>query len=71
MKVEYLNLKEASEYSHIGIWALRGAISDGDLPSYKPRKYRLVKKHELDDYINRGLTKIPGIKKPEPTGARR
>lgn len=56
--IEYMTLKDAAKHCHIGINAIRGFILGG-LPSYKPRKHRLLIKSELDAYIKAKQTKIP------------
>lgn len=56
---QWMTLVEASAYSRLGIKAIRNFIYDGMLPSYKPRRYRLVKRHELDKFIEKSETKIP------------
>lgn len=53
------NLKEASEYSGIGEWALRKCIYKGKLKIYKPTAVGkstkvLIKRTDLEEFIEKG-----------------
>lgn len=58
-KNEWMTLVEAANYSRLGLKAIRNFIYDGLLPSYKPRKFRLVKRQELDAFLEASKTRVP------------
>ena len=59
-KIIWLTLKQAAEHSHLGLKAIKNAVYDIRLPSYKPKgtKHRMVKEHELDEWMEAGQVKV-------------
>ena len=58
-KNEWYTLIEASAYSRMSVRSLRESIADGVLVSYKPRKHRLIKRRDLDLFIESARTLVP------------
>ncbi len=50
----YLSVRDAAEYSHISPSTIRQAIRSGRLVAHKVGRRVLLKKSELQDFIERG-----------------
>jgi excisionase family DNA binding protein len=48
---QYLTLREASAYSRLGERTLRRMIDEGRLPALKPLKRLLIRRRELDQFL--------------------
>ena len=60
-KKEWMNIREASIYTGLGVQKLRDVTATGDIPAYKPGRDLLYKKSDLDEWIEQSKMDIPKV----------